>query len=405
MTKTVLLGDWLKIKDLPLEIIDGDRGTTYPNGSELKSSGDCLFLSARNVTSNGFSFDQLQFISKDKDALLRKGKLKRDDVVLTTRGTLGNAALYDDSVEFDDARINSGMIIFRCNSEVLLPEYFYYLLKSQVFQDEVLNFRSGSAQPQLPIRDMENIKLPLPSLENQRNIINQIGTLDRKIELNRRMNKTLEKIGQALFKHYFIDNPDRKNWETKMLSEIASITIGRTPPRKESQWFSTNPSDQKWISIKDMGNAGVFITDTSEYLTKEAVEKFRVPIIPKDTVIISFKLTMGRVTITDEEMVSNEAIAHIKLNADQLSREYVYFFLKNFDYDSLGSTSSIATAANSEAIRKIKITIPDDVAVRTFGLQIKPIFLQILNLTKQGRSLTQLRDSLLPRLIDGRVRT
>ena len=95
-----------------------------------------------------------------------------------------------------------------------------------------------------------------------------------------------------------------KEWEILSLKEVSNVAIGKTPPRKEQECFSTNPKDIKWVSIKDLGNCGTFIFDTSEYLTKEAINKFNVKIIPKNTVLLSFKLTVGRIAITTEDMVT-----------------------------------------------------------------------------------------------------
>ena len=104
-----------KLSNLGIDIIDGDRGKNYPKSNEFleKKEGYCLFLSAANVTKEGFNFSDNQFISKEKDELLRKGKLTRNDIVITTRGTVGNMAMYDSSVPFEHVRINSGMVILR----------------------------------------------------------------------------------------------------------------------------------------------------------------------------------------------------------------------------------------------------------------------------------------------------
>jgi type I restriction enzyme S subunit len=96
-----------EIGNLPIEIIDGDRGVNYPKNSEFSSNGYCLFLSAQNVTSTGFKFNECSFITKEKDEILRSGKLVRNDIVLTTRGTVGNIAFYHNLIPFDNIRINS----------------------------------------------------------------------------------------------------------------------------------------------------------------------------------------------------------------------------------------------------------------------------------------------------------
>jgi len=138
------------------EFIDGDRGATYPNGNDFSENDFCLFLNAGNVTRNGFDFNLCSFISKEKDSLLRKGKLKRNDIVLTSRGTVGNIAFYSDYIEFEDIRINSGMLILR---PVIKPTFIYSLLKSYEFSKLIENYISGSAVPQLPIKDLSIINI------------------------------------------------------------------------------------------------------------------------------------------------------------------------------------------------------------------------------------------------------
>ena len=110
-----------KLKNFDIEIIDGDRGKNYPKKEEFSNKGECVFLNAKNVTKKGFSFSEVQFISKEKDDLLRKGKLVRGDIVLTTRGTIGNIALYDDVIPYNNMRINSGMVIYRCGDTLYKP--------------------------------------------------------------------------------------------------------------------------------------------------------------------------------------------------------------------------------------------------------------------------------------------
>jgi len=154
-----------KISELPIEIIDGDRGKNYPKNSELLDVGDCLFLSAKNVTTNGFTFNQCQFITAEKDALLRSGKLNRKDIVVTTRGTVGNIAYYNNLIFYTDIRINSGMIIIRTVSSIVDPIFIFCLIRSDYFKCLIENQISGSAQPQLPIRDFKQIDVYYPPRE------------------------------------------------------------------------------------------------------------------------------------------------------------------------------------------------------------------------------------------------
>jgi type I restriction enzyme S subunit len=127
-----MAGEWRisSLAEAPLEIIDGDRGVNYPKQEEFSGTGHCLFLNAGNVSANGFNFSDCAFITAQKDAALRKGKLVRNDVVLTTRGTVGNSAFFDRSVPFDHIRINSGMVILRPLPEYLHPRYLYLFVRS-----------------------------------------------------------------------------------------------------------------------------------------------------------------------------------------------------------------------------------------------------------------------------------
>lgn len=144
------------------------------------------------------------------------------------------------------------------------------------------------------------------------------------------------------------------------LEDIVDLKIGRTPPRKEPQWFNTTGKGYKWVSIKDMGTCGRFISDTSEYLIEQAQDTFNIPIVEKGTVLLSFKLTVGRVCITNERMLTNEAIAQLPIrNNNLVDANYLYYYLKGYNYGQLGSTSSIATAINSTYLRKMKINLPD----------------------------------------------
>ena len=195
-----------------------------------------------------------------------------------------------------------------------------------------------------------------------------------------------------------------KGWEYKPTDELFDIGIGKTPPRKETEWFSTNPDDMQWISIKDMGNSGVFITESSEFLTNQAVDKFNIRKIPENTVLLSFKLTIGRVSITTCETTTNEAIVHFKITDKSfLTTEYLYLFFQQFDFNSLGSTSSIATAVNSKTIKGIEILIPNEELIKAFQMKISNIFAQIKNLTMENKNLVETRDLLLPKLLNGEI--
>lgn len=146
-----------------VSIIDGDRGKNYPSKEEMYDEGFCLFLNASNVTDKGFKFTDKSFISKEKDKLLRKGKLHRNDVVVTSRGTVGNVGYYSDTVPFENIRINSGMIILRADEYKEYGIFIYILLRSKYMKKTIESYLSGSAQPQLPIKDLVKIPIIIPN--------------------------------------------------------------------------------------------------------------------------------------------------------------------------------------------------------------------------------------------------
>lgn len=188
-------------EDAPFQIIDGDRGTNYPSKEDFSPSGHCLFLNTKNVRSDGFKFEELEFISESKDNALRKGKLERGDVLLTTRGTIGNTGLYNESVEFDHVRINSGMLIFRPDATKLLSSYLFLFFQSDNFRAQRDAIISGAAQPQLPIRNLNEAKIPLPPLATQLAIVAEIESEQALVSANRELIARFEQKIQAILAH------------------------------------------------------------------------------------------------------------------------------------------------------------------------------------------------------------
>ncbi|VNO46732.1 type I RM modification enzyme [Streptococcus pneumoniae] len=181
------------------DIIDGDRGKNYPKSDELFSEEYCLFLNTKNVTKNGFSFDTKQFITKTKDKLLRKGKLERYDIVLTTRGTVGNVAYYDELIKYKHLRINSGMVILRPKTPNLNQKFIIHVLRNNNYSRVI----SGSAQPQLPITKLKKILLPLPPLALQNEFADFVVQVDKSQLAIQKSLEELETLKKSLMQEYF----------------------------------------------------------------------------------------------------------------------------------------------------------------------------------------------------------
>ena len=159
------------------QIIDGDRGKNYPKSTDFFEHEYCLFLNAKNVTKNGFCFDTVQFITQQKDEQLKKGRVLPEDIILTTRGTVGNVAYCDIECFYKHMRINSGMVILRAKDIIYDVDFITYVLSNQTNYGKAI---SGSAQPQLPISILKDIMIPFPEMLLQKDFgyfINKINKL------------------------------------------------------------------------------------------------------------------------------------------------------------------------------------------------------------------------------------
>ncbi|MDE6552067.1 MAG: restriction endonuclease subunit S [Muribaculaceae bacterium] len=286
-------------------------------------------------------------------------------------------------------------------------DFVYYLMTIVGKRLNIIS-KTSTAVPIINKSSFSNYKVTLPNIETQKKIAKILSSLDDKIETNRKINARLEELAQAIFKSWFIDfepfgGKMPEDWNEGTAEDFFRIDIGKTPPRKENQWFSNNNKNITWISISDMGKSGMFISTSSEMLTKEAINKFKIAIVPQNTILLSFKLTVGRVSIANSELTTNEAIARFQLN-NSFEREYLYFFLKEYDYNSLGSTSSIATAVNSKIIKRMSVIMPKEQVLKQFSALVSPLFNRIESLTKESTLLAKLRDTLLPRLMSGEIK-
>lgn len=326
---------------------------------------------------------------------------------------------YISCLEKDEVAYGSTeYIVIRGRKDISDNDFVYYLSHFPDFKNAAIKSMVGtSGRQRAQVDVLENLKMYLPPLSTQRQIASILSSLDDKIELNRKINANLEAQAQALFKSWFVDFEPFKDqpfieselgmipegWRVCEAQEVFNINIGKTPPRKEPEWFTESKEENIWVSIADMGNCGVFISDSSEYLTDEAIKRFNVQMVEKDSILLSFKLTVGRVAIAATRMTTNEAIARFLLS-DKSYREFLYLYLKQYKYGNLGSTSSIATAVNSKTIKGMKLLIPDFAVIERFSRNAKPLFEQIRNTQQESRRLASLRDTLLPRLMSGELK-
>ncbi len=198
--------DWeeRKLEDAA-EIIDGDRGKNYPSGDDFKNSGHTLFLSATNVTKQGFVFKENQYITKLKSELLGNGKVNLNDIILTSRGSIGHIGLYDERINenIPHARINSGMLILRTD-KFNSPSFIAQFLKAPLGIKQIKLISFGSAQPQLTKKDIKKFKITLPKIEEQIKIGAFLKQLDHTIALHQRKLNLLKEQKKGFLQKMFV---------------------------------------------------------------------------------------------------------------------------------------------------------------------------------------------------------
>ena len=217
-------------------------------------------------------------------------------------------------------------------------------------------------------------------------MVDILGSIDESIENNENL---IEKLEEKLLLEYDFLSQNIVFEETTM-QDCFDISIGKTPPRKESKWFTTNKKDVRWISISDLGKSKVFCSETAENLTLESISRYNVKIVPENTVVLSFKLTVGKVAITACEMTTNEAIAHFNTPNENII-EYLYCYLKRFNFDLLGNTSSIATAVNSKTIKGMKFLKPKEEELNAFHNKTNLLIKKIKHLLDTNAKLNELK--------------
>lgn len=332
-------------------------------------------------------------------------KVKPPVVVTGRSGSLGK-------VQYIDSKcwpLNTALYSkdFRGNN----PKYIYFFLQTMHLEQ----YNAGAGVPTLNQNHLQRLKIVVHDIDEQKKVSDILSAYDNLIENNNKRIKLLEQMAVNLYKEWFVrfrfpgyensefENGIPKGWEILRANQLFDITIGKTPDRKIFEYFSNNPEcNYPWVSISDMRSASTFVFKTKEYLTFNAVNTCNVKIIPKNTVIVSFKLTVGQVAITTSDMCTNEAIAHFTTD-NAAMREYIYLYLKNFQYSDLGNTSSIGTAVNSKIIKNMKIILPSSEILSRFHDSTYSIFEEIRLLNETNNNLTKQLDMLLPRLMSGKL--
>jgi len=365
--------DWnvKKICETKNIFVDGDRGSNYPSHNDLLTKGHCVFLDAKNITKYGFSLKEKKYITEDKDKTLRKGKLIKNDIVITTRGTLGNIGHYDDNIsdKVPNARINSGMVIFRVE-ENYSAKFLTHFFNTNFWKSQN---NGGGVIPQLTITKMkENLILDIPMkeqlaiskiLSDQESIISKRKELISQLEKRNQFMKDELLSGNLRVKEenkkiFFYKNQN-DNWE---LTELNGSML-----LKPKDWIKTNIKEQsfthkekprKGLQYLEIGDINISNKDY-DLKGKEKEEATAMKFAKANTLIIStVRPTRLGFTITKEDL--NVSSAFVKLTSNIQKYLFYLFYTDNF-LNFLESNQQGATypTIKEEKIINFEFSCPD----------------------------------------------
>lgn len=383
MTRTVLLGD------ICIKVTSGGTPSTrhdeYYKGNipwlrtQEVNFGN-IYSTEKTITEAGLKNSSAKLIPENSVIIAMygatAGKSAVNKIPLTTNQACCNLIIDHDKADY---------------------RYVYYYLLNNY--EKLASSAVGAAQQNLGAKQIAAMSIDIPDLETQKKIADILGAIDEKIELNRQMNETLEQMGQALFRHYFIDNPEAEGWEKVPLSELCEkVASGGTPATKREDYYG---GDIQWYSTKELKDN--FLFGSEKTITEDGLSSSSAKIFPQDTVMLAIYAapTVGRLGILTSEASFNQATCGL-IAKDTIGYEFIYLYL-------LLSRSDLNNLANGAAqqnisvgkVRDFRVMKPSVSAITDFRGQIVPIFSAIKSNSHQTQTLTTLRDTLLPKLISG----
>jgi len=411
-------------------------GATPRGGSEVYSEkGPYALIRSQNIYNDGFHRDGLAFIGEEHAARLGNVEVLRDDVLLNITGdSVARCCQVDPSVL--PARVNQHVAIVRPDSGKLAPRFLRYVLVSPEMQIKLLSWAgSGGTRNALTKGMIESFEVLAPvTVNEQRGIAHILGTLDDKIELNRRMSETLEAMARALFKSWFVDFepvrakaegrdpglpqeitdlfPDRfedselgdmpAGWAVGSVLAQAALLSGGTPKTdRHEYWGGAVP----WASAKDVSQCGqVFLVTTERTITETGLKESATQLIPAySTVVVARGATTGRMVLFGREMAMNQTCyALVSMTESPFA---LYCQLRQRMDDLVHSAhGSVFDTITTSTFNSARFVLPSGRVFRGFERLVSPLFRRILATSEESRTLAALRDTLLPKLISGEVR-
>ncbi len=327
-------------------------------------------------------------------------KFKNGDTIMAriTPSLENGKTSYVDILEDDEIGFGSTeFIVFREKENVSDKHFIYYLVTSPIVRNTAIKSMTGSSGRQRVQTDVVKEHLfDAPPLPEQRAIAEVLSSLDDKIDLLHRQNKTLEAMAETLFRQWFVED----GVETQALGECIETTSGGTPSRKKMEFYENGK--YLWVKSKEL-NRG-YILNTEEKITEEALNSSSAKLLPKNTVLIAmYGATVGQFAIIGQEATCNQAICACIPNKDY-PYTFVYYTIK-MNENELKSRAVGSAQQNISQILIKSLEIPvHQKKIKLFHKEVDPMMKKIKLNYQQIRTLEKLRDTLLPKLMNGEVR-
>ncbi len=387
MTNNIPKG-WKKVK---LGEISIDISYGYTASAKSEPIGP-KFLRITDIVPNRINWNTVPYC-EISDKNYKKYKLEIGDIVIARTGaTTGYNKIIKKDIESVFA---SYLIRYKINKDVADPFYVAYNLQSKKWYGFVENIIAGSAQPGANARQFADFEFYLPPLPEQRAIAEVLSSLDDKIDLLHRQNKTLEEMAMTIFRHYFIDNPDREKWEEVRLGDEFNIIMGQAPKGETY-------NDKKIGYPLFQGNADFGFRFPKARIYTTMPTKLVEPYLT----LLSVRAPVGEVNMSITKSCIGRGVAAFEYKKNPSFHSYTFYMIKYLStffkfYDEEGT---VFGAITKKDLSNFVIFKPPLNLILRFNSFAKIIDTKIINNYHQIRTLEQLRDTLLPKLMSGQIR-
>lgn len=356
--------------------------------NELKSTGIPVYEQQHAIyATREFRY----YIDEEKYSQMKRFTVKPKDLIISCSGTIGKVDLISEKDPI--GIISQALLILRANTDIVLPEYLFYFFKSDYGYNSIISRSMGSVQVNIAKREViENIKINIPSLKEQEKIVKILSNIDEKIKLNNQINDNLYKMMKIKFEDW-ITNLNK--YEVSSLSKIANYTNGLAMQKFRPK---DNEESLPVIKIKEMNDG---ITENTERCSTNIKDEV---IINNGDVLFAWSGTLCMSIWEKGKAGLNQHI--FKVTSDKYPKWFYYFWtlkhLNKFKMIAAGKATTMGHIKRGE-LDISEVLIPEDKELQEMHKIMQPLFNKYINNLIQNETLTQLRDTLLPKLMNGEI--